>query len=698
MSLVKLDSTTKVLENGLKLKVLQVSDISSVAEPELGSRIRRVPNRAKQWEESLRTKVQNKEARKASQNRGPAVSSGVRENSSILENGYDTEDMDSGDEIQNNGDMLSIRANDGSHENTRENLKETDIEKDIEASNTKKSLRLDQNETEIRSGHDNDARKSTERSTRASSGPRDIPRENWKETGTRMSTDDRNTKNIEKKAEGWSSKHDEILPSGKETLGETRNGSQQTRPHLAVTLEDYPDEEDIHRDPELIARRLAEGLTSNSSVVERIRSTEDGDDSSTSDARVSREREEAIRDAIHDTEKALEDSQRFGNESGRARDETPQQRQPVSPNFAPKSKAQRRKEKRQRSRERFSSADEGTDDEASERPFKNVKSVRWALDKEEAASLAEKSARTNWGPDFVLRSKLSDGNTVEDLTERALDATVNIRLRELMDVSPKISKKVKERLTKTRVSQVNLLEQTEEVLSDHSDITSDEEFDDGLPLLSRDPTDLDMVDIRDLPQAQFHIVTAGDASQVYPEGSVIMDDVVLQYLAEVTDPQALKLVVANDSESLKVVRPMINSAGHEECVLDWGSQIVSMAQATAESLMISWDPSVCIYMQSAGGSLDRSLGIAKNVPFHFGDITVYLQVHILPKPAYKVLLGRPFEVVTGCTTQSTTENSQTIRITCPNTKRKQVVPTQDRTVERKIISSPAADFRKASMI
>jgi hypothetical protein len=44
-------------------------------------------------------------------------------------------------------------------------------------------------------------------------------------------------------------------------------------------------------------------------------------------------------------------------------------------------------------------------------------------------------------------------------------------------------------------------------------------------------------------------------------------------------------------------------------------------------------------MVSVKGGVDQSLGLAKNIPFKIGEITVYLQVHVLRQPAYDILLG-----------------------------------------------------------
>ena len=68
---------------------------------------------------------------------------------------------------------------------------------------------------------------------------------------------------------------------------------------------------------------------------------------------------------------------------------------------------------------------------------------------------------------------------------------------------------------------------------------------------------------------------------------------------------------------------------------------MSMSKAVAVELEITWNPDITVQMQSANRTLEQMLGLSKNVPFLFGHITVYLQVHVIEKPAYKVLLGRP---------------------------------------------------------
>ncbi len=43
-------------------------------------------------------------------------------------------------------------------------------------------------------------------------------------------------------------------------------------------------------------------------------------------------------------------------------------------------------------------------------------------------------------------------------------------------------------------------------------------------------------------------------------------------------------------------------------------------------------------MESVNRGVEKSLGLVKNVAFLFGEVTVYLQVHVLANPAYDLLL------------------------------------------------------------
>jgi len=106
-----------------------------------------------------------------------------------------------------------------------------------------------------------------------------------------------------------------------------------------------------------------------------------------------------------------------------------------------------------------------------------------------------------------------------------------------------------------------------------------------------------------------------------------------------------------------------------------------MSEAICHELGLAYDPSIVLHMQSANGTLDQSLGLSRNVPFQIGKITIYLQVHVISSPAYDVLLGRPFDVLTESVVRNFANEDQTITIQDPNTGRRVTVPTFARTLK-----------------
>jgi len=104
---------------------------------------------------------------------------------------------------------------------------------------------------------------------------------------------------------------------------------------------------------------------------------------------------------------------------------------------------------------------------------------------------------------------------------------------------------------------------------------------------------------------------------------------------------------ALDMVYLRVVPAIINRVSEEEVLLDSGSQIVSMTKKVAIANKVACHPNLSIQIQSANGSLSRTCGLARNVPFTLGGgVTVLLQVHIMKETPYTVLTGQPFDSIT----------------------------------------------------
>src|ERR1700678_3968608 len=91
----------------------------------------------------------------------------------------------------------------------------------------------------------------------------------------------------------------------------------------------------------------------------------------------------------------------------------------------------------------------------------------------------------------------------------------------------------------------------------------------------------------------------------------------------------------------------------------------------------------------------RNSGTCKECTFNiwthcniFGHIVIYLQVHIIKEPAYKVLLGRPFDSVTESLVKNKKNGSQTLTLTDPNTGERCEMSTYERGKQPGILPKP----------
>jgi hypothetical protein len=269
------------------------------------------------------------------------------------------------------------------------------------------------------------------------------------------------------------------------------------------------------------------------------------------------------------------------------------------------------------------------------------------------ASDPVKEDEVKTGPAYKSRAPVEIGVDIEKLVETVLDLEINVPLRSLAGVSTAIQKEIKKQVTKARLpiepaAQVNL------------------QIEEERPLIR----------VEDLPLAMYMITN--DVTEEIPEGSLVASDPVLQYLMENKDANSEDLVVARSSEPLKSIFMTVNQMKQEECVLDYGSMIISMAKQIAVHMGLTWDPQFRCNMESSSNHQVLTMGIARNVRFSVGGIDAYLQVHIMENPPYKILLGRPFDVLMGSTHRTMTDGSSEIILTDPNTKKVVTVPTYDR--------------------
>lgn len=242
---------------------------------------------------------------------------------------------------------------------------------------------------------------------------------------------------------------------------------------------------------------------------------------------------------------------------------------------------------------------------------------------------------TTLGPAYKTKPPIEKVGRVQAVYDEVMDTEVSIKLKDLLSNAPQVREIFRKNVTPVRKPTVS----TETL-------------------------------------ASFILAGEGDG-QLAAEVKVANDPYLQLYQQGEREVQTATYT-SKESESLRSVWPRINGVEEVEAILDSGSQIVSMAEEIAMRTGVSWDPDVTIDMQSANKSVNRTLGLARNVPFTFGNITVYLQVHIIRNPAYTILMGRTFDSLTRSQLQNEHDGTATLRIEDPNSERKSVVPTFER--------------------
>jgi hypothetical protein len=276
-------------------------------------------------------------------------------------------------------------------------------------------------------------------------------------------------------------------------------------------------------------------------------------------------------------------------------------------------------------------------------------------------------------PGFKNKAPLQSDERAKELIQEALKNTICISTEDLLNVSEPMRQELKRLLIKRRLEKKSV-SLAAEVELDGEETTSG-------------PLQIEMISAERLPEATYEVL-AEDTNGM-AKGSVVVSDPVMQYLNTLAPGEQPKsVVVAAESHALRTVYPLINGVGEVESLLDPGSQIVSMSKAVAKMLQVTWDPDIIVHMESANKALEKTLGLAKNVPFIFGPITVYLQVHVIERVAYKVLLGRPFDTITESEVKNSKDGSQSLTLMDLNTGERCVMHTHERGKPPTVLQRP----------
>lgn len=308
---------------------------------------------------------------------------------------------------------------------------------------------------------------------------------------------------------------------------------------------------------------------------------------------------------------------------------------------------------------------------------------------------------------FQRRAPVERDTDVDKVVRKILDTDINVSAQEFSGVAPLVREKLRKLFSRQRIKSLYVEEDgrvqfdfsdREESILEPSTVEPDLPFqgseDDKFPTPGAED---DYILSSGLPGRK--VFTNMEVKPGLPLGALVIPDPVACYFEETPANERKRVVVKVAAESLplRVLFPLINGTLNEESVMDGGSQIVAMAKDVAMKLGLSWDPDVKIHLQSANGEFELSEGLARNVSFKFNDIVCYLQVHVIDKPAYKVLLGRPFDALLRTELKTNADGTQELILQDPVTGHRAVVPTYDRNQPPRIASKKPSGFQ-SSMI
>ena len=307
-------------------------------------------------------------------------------------------------------------------------------------------------------------------------------------------------------------------------------------------------------------------------------------------------------------------------------------------------------------------------------PFAEARDATYAAPQNRNFAAPPKpSAQKKAEPAYRTLPPIYDEKIAANVYDRAMDAPVTLTQRELLSLSPEVRSQVREATSAKR---------TQPKEGNAKEIHTYAEDD----LLAYAFDDIEQGDSR-ITTSTF--VNAIHQPKTPPPGSIVIPDPYELYVNSL--PQGAVpdcLVVAKESSALRAIHPLVDHQRHVEAILDPGSQIIAMAEDVCFDLGLAYDPTIILNMQSANGEVDQSLGLARNVPIQIGDMTLYIQVHIIRSPAYDILLGRPFDILTESVVRNYANEDQTITIFDPNSGRRATVPTSARGRPRRPLQRP----------
>jgi hypothetical protein len=331
-----------------------------------------------------------------------------------------------------------------------------------------------------------------------------------------------------------------------------------------------------------------------------------------------------------------------------------------------------------------------------EHPFRSAKDATYVPPQTQNVGAPSKPLQvTAKKPDAAYRTlpPIHDLTIAAKVYNRALDTSLSITYHELLSLSPEVRSQVRDAVSSKRVSTKDTIAP---IIPTQITILEDETLSEAeLSYLFPDEV---LVPHNAIAQSGIVMSLANSAFAAEPiaDEPIVVDDPYDRYYRDLPkgeQPDPGRLIVAKESLALRSIIPLVDNQLKVEAILDPGCQIIAMSEDVCHELALPYDPTIVLHMQSANGTVDLSLGLARNVPFLIGPLTFYMQVHVIRKPAYDILFGRPFDVLTQSVVRNFRNEDQTITVHDPNTNRVATIPTISRGPPR-ILSKKKQVFRE----
>ena len=309
-------------------------------------------------------------------------------------------------------------------------------------------------------------------------------------------------------------------------------------------------------------------------------------------------------------------------------------------------------------------------------PFAEVNDATYAPPRERNFATPPKPANAKKPePAYRTMAPVYDDKIATNVYDRAMDSQITLTQRELLSLSPEVRSQVREAVSAKRSAPKETTKEIHTLAND-----------DSLPFAL---DDLESESISTVATASTFVQSVYH-QKTPPPGSLIIPDPYETYLKSLPNGQTPDtLIVAKESSALRSIFPLVDHQQHVEAIIDPGSQIIAIAEEVCIDLGLIYDPTIILNMQSANGEVDKSLGLARNVPLRIGKITLYVQIHVIRSPAYDILLGRPFDILTESVVRNFANEDQTITIFDPNSGRRATVPTSPRGRPRRLLNKPS---------